>query len=129
MRPVLFAILCAEDINDAMLYAKRECLSEERGDALTLSPLILLECDVVDRLNLLVTLPRSLSSVGLPPPLIIAICGGVFDRSPEVIASGSSVNGLARMCDWSESSLTLGTCRSDIFDGFGRRMVMVLVDC
>ena len=49
-------MLCAEDINDAMLYAKCECLSEEHGDGLTLSPLILLECDAVDRLNLLVTL-------------------------------------------------------------------------
>ena len=122
MRLALFAMLCAEDINDAMLYAKREHLSEEHWDVLTLSPLTLLECDVVDRLNLLVTLARSLSNellwVGLPLPLILAICGGVFGRSPGAIASGSSVSGLARMLDWSESSLAFGSGRSDVFIGF-----------
>jgi len=132
VRLVWFATLCAEDINDAMLYFKRECLSEEHGDALTLSPPIL-ECDVVVRLNMLVTLARSLSSelllVGLPLPLILAICGGVFDRSTWVITSGSSVNGLARIFDRSELSLVLGGCRSDVFVGFARRGVIVSVDC
>lgn len=102
------------------------------GDALTLSPPIL-ECDVVVRLNMLVTLARSLSnellSVGLPLPLILAICGGVFARSPWVITSGSSVNGLGRIFNRSGLSFALGGCRSDVFVGFVRRGVMVSVDC
>jgi len=82
---------------------------------------------------MLVTLARSLSKdlllVGLPLPLILANCGGVFARSPGVITSGSSVNGLARIVDRSELSLALGGGRSDVFIGFDRRGVMVSVDC
>jgi len=119
VRLVWLATPCAEDISDAML----------------LSPLpIFLECDDVLLLNMLVTLPRSLSSellwtVPLLLPLILAICGGIFDRSPGRIGSGSSESETERMVGRSESSLDLGRGRSDVFIGFPRRGVMVLVDC
>jgi len=103
VRLALLAMLCAEDINDAM----------------PLSPLLmLLEGDVVVLLNMLVTFARSLLNVlplvGLLPP---SICGGILGRSLGDIASGSSVNGLARMFDCPESPLTFGTDRSDVFVG------------
>lgn len=99
-------------------------------NVLTLSPLpILLECDAVLRLNMLVTLTRSLSIELLPLPLILEICRGTFGRSSGAIVSGSSVYGFVRMVDRPESSLDLGNSRSDVFIGFGRRGVMVLVDC
>jgi len=111
--------------------------ANSNGNALTLSPLLtLLECEVVALLNMLVTLARSLSNelllVRLPFPLSLAICVGAFCRSPGAISSGSSVNGLTRMVDGSESSLALGEGRSDrseVFIGFARCEVMVLADC
>jgi hypothetical protein len=102
---VLFVVLCAEDIK---------------------SPLIPLGCDIVFLLNMLVTLALSRSSerlwVGLSFPLDLAISEGS-------IASGSSAYGPARMFEWPESSLGLAEGRSDVFVGFRRRGVIVLVDC
>ena len=92
---------------------------------LTLSLLMLLECDVVFLLNMLATFARSLSDeplrVGLLLPLIPETCGGIFGifgRSDGDIGSGSFVNGLVRMCDTPEPSLVFGRGRSDVFDGF-----------
>jgi hypothetical protein len=96
--------------------------ADNTRNVLTLSPLlVLLECDVVALLNMLVTLARSLSMllVGLPLPLSFVTCAGVFGlRSTGDIDSGSSVNGLVRMFDDSESPLALGRGRSDVFVGF-----------
>ena len=108
--------------------------AENVENALTLSPLLVFrECDVAVLLNMLVTLARSLSNelllVGLPLPLSLAICGGIFGRSDGDIVSGSSVYGLGRMCDRPDSPLVFGRGRSDVFDGFWRRGVTVLADC
>ena len=96
--------------------------TDDTRNVLTLSPLlVLLECDVVALLNMLVTLARSLSMllVGLPLPLNFVTCAGVFGlRSTGDIDSGSSVNGLVRMFDDSESPLALGRGRSEVFVGF-----------